>query len=269
MKTEIITLTPNMAKKLLETNKENNRPLKNANISTLKADIIAGRWKLNGESIKISENGKLIDGQHRCLAVISANIPIQTLIVYEVEESSFDTIDLGTIRTVSDLLAINGQKNTNIAAAIVTKYLMYNKIISDSRSIKSYFIPKSEPIKFYYENENLVKEVTCHVSKYYSKLRLYTKAEIGGTILYLHITKKHSLNTIISFFNQLFFYENIENDMIIQLRERLIKDGLCSRKMTNNNKYSLLIKTWNFYVTKKSTKLLKYDEAQEGKIEFL
>jgi len=65
MHTEVMTITPEIAIKMLSKN-TSNRPLNQKHIAFLVRDIKAGRWKLNGDAIRFGENA-LLDGQHRLL----------------------------------------------------------------------------------------------------------------------------------------------------------------------------------------------------------
>lgn len=62
--TDVVTLTPDMARLLLAANHEN-RVINKRAIQTYVDDIKSGRWALNGESIKVATDGSLNDGQQR------------------------------------------------------------------------------------------------------------------------------------------------------------------------------------------------------------
>src|SRR5690606_5321337 len=78
---EKIVLTPDTAVRLLERNTLN-RPLSDQHVKRIASQISAGKWRFNGDTIKLSECGDVLDGQHRLWAVIEAKKPVETLIVY-------------------------------------------------------------------------------------------------------------------------------------------------------------------------------------------
>lgn len=121
--TEIIKLTPEIAKELLSKNSDN-RPLSRSTVAKYTQAIKRGEWELNGEPIIIFSNGNIASGQHRCHAVINANLPIETLIVRNVDHNTFSSIDTGKSRNGSDVLAIRGEKNYTKLSAAVRSYLM-------------------------------------------------------------------------------------------------------------------------------------------------
>ena len=121
---EEIVLTPVRAELLLELN-EKNRPLRERAVETYRTDIVNGDWVLNGESIKVSRDGFLNDGQHRCHAVIRAGRNIRTLVTFGLERESRMTVDQGAVRTAGNFLAMGGQKNANHVAAVASFIWQY------------------------------------------------------------------------------------------------------------------------------------------------
>lgn len=101
--TEVVTLTPQMAHELLASN-SNNRSLRMREVERYARDIIAGNWQLTGEPIQVDWNGNLLNGQHRCNAVILANKPIQVFIIRGLNPASQAVIDVAVKRTAIDAL---------------------------------------------------------------------------------------------------------------------------------------------------------------------
>lgn len=83
-------------------------------------DIRSGRWNEDvsdiDQPLATDEYGRLIQGQHRCNAVIVAQKPIYTYIVRGVPESYYEYLDGGFARSTSTYLRV---KNANRIAAIV------------------------------------------------------------------------------------------------------------------------------------------------------
>lgn len=105
---QLITLTPELATQLLERN-QMNRPLKDRHVARIAKQIKEGKWKFNGDTIKLSDDEDVLDGQHRLWAVIEAKTPVQTLIVYGIAKDAFATIDtIRAQRTGSDIVALSG-----------------------------------------------------------------------------------------------------------------------------------------------------------------
>lgn len=110
------TLTVAIATLLLTRNDEN-RNKKRLGIEDLVHALRMGDWTENGETIKISKEGLMNDGQHRCEAVVRTGIPAPTLFAFGVTRESRKTVDLTHRRTPGDILKFNGVLNSNTVAA--------------------------------------------------------------------------------------------------------------------------------------------------------
>lgn len=105
---ERVTITPVMATELLEHN-SSNRPISDPHVHRIAAQIMAGKWRFNGDTIKVAEDEEVIDGQHRLWAVIEAKTSIDTVIVRGVEREAFATIDtIRRPRSGGDTLFLSG-----------------------------------------------------------------------------------------------------------------------------------------------------------------
>lgn len=124
----IITLTPEHATKLLEHNKSN-RPCSDSHVKRLAAQINEGKWRFNGDTIKITNDGEVMDGQHRLWAVIVTDTPIETVVVNGVEREAFSTIDtLRKPRSGGDVIALAGEgRYRNIIAAALAWLLRWQR----------------------------------------------------------------------------------------------------------------------------------------------
>jgi hypothetical protein len=89
IKMELKTITPEWAAQILAHNNTRNRAMSRAHVEMLANEIRRGAWDFTGDTIKLSPDGQLIDGQHRLAAVVKAGVSIQTLVV---EGVSFDVV---------------------------------------------------------------------------------------------------------------------------------------------------------------------------------
>jgi hypothetical protein len=115
--TEEITITPEIARRILELN-DNNRPVSAAYVEELANDIKHKRWAVNGETIIISKDGYLNDGQHRLMAIIAAGIPSTCLVVFGVDRDTRFTVDGGRIRRASTLMSMKAVGNATECASV-------------------------------------------------------------------------------------------------------------------------------------------------------
>src|SRR4051812_13609663 len=69
---EFIEVDPGLAEEWLDHN-DNNRSIRDRKVAAFKRDLLAGNWRNIGDPIRFDTNGKLVDGQHRLMALIHAN----------------------------------------------------------------------------------------------------------------------------------------------------------------------------------------------------
>jgi len=79
--------------------------------------MASGRWKLNGEAIKLDRNGLIIDGKHRLLACVESGVTFRTLVIRGLEPEVFSVLDIGKTRTAGDIMGIAGYKERSAIAS--------------------------------------------------------------------------------------------------------------------------------------------------------
>ena len=114
---KVETITPEIAKTMLGEN-VNNRRISRDNVNLFAREIRNGEWRFNGEAIKFGKDGRLLDGQHRLLAVIAADKPLTTLVIRGLEDETQQTMDSGKTRTLGDVLTLRGEKNSTQLASL-------------------------------------------------------------------------------------------------------------------------------------------------------
>lgn len=134
---EIVTLTPSMATALLAVNPDN-RTINQKTVEAFAADIVAGRWAFNGESIILADTGELNDGQHRCAAVVLAGQGIKTTLVAGVPREVRTTTDMGRQRTTGHFLHMHKVEKSNAVAAAAGMVFGYENglLIEQKENVK-------------------------------------------------------------------------------------------------------------------------------------
>jgi len=112
-------VTPVMAEQWMQKN-QHNRSFSKHVASKYVDDIRSGSFQgLNGESIKRSADGLLLDGQHRLSAIIQTQTTVRTLVVSGVQLEAQSTMDKGRKRSVASTLALAGEKNSGPLSALI------------------------------------------------------------------------------------------------------------------------------------------------------
>lgn len=120
---KIVTLSPEDAMHMLESN-ASNRPLNDQHVRRIARQIAEGKWRFNGDTIKISTGNDILDGQHRLWAIIEAKVPVETIVVRGIEPDAFATIDtLRKPRSGADVLALLGATHHRVVISTALQWL--------------------------------------------------------------------------------------------------------------------------------------------------
>lgn len=124
-----VEVTPEMANAIIDNMNDNNRPISENLVDKYCIDMDNGTWGIGESDICISKTYRLLNGQHRLLAVISHGKPIGFKFSFGYENSEFKNMDAGKKRTNAQKLVIGGitTKNATQVSALSTYLLEYMK----------------------------------------------------------------------------------------------------------------------------------------------
>ena len=108
--TEIMTITPSLAKEMLNLNFSTNRSISAPLVTRYSQLMKDGHWVVS-DPICFSTGKRLVNGQHRLHAVIKADKDIPFLVVFGLPDDSYLGFDQGKHRGVANLLSISGGVN--------------------------------------------------------------------------------------------------------------------------------------------------------------
>lgn len=236
---EIVTLTPVLASLLLEHNPIN-RPISKRNAADLAADIANKRFVFNGQSIVVSKNGILLDGQHRCQQVVCTGVSVEVVLVFGPEEEARFTIDTGKSKTVSNFLSMKGRSYTHALGAAVNYHLQWrgfnyiNYASSPNMPTKAAILIAADELRGI--DTSVEFTATCMKT-----LRAH------AVIAFCHYVfwKRSSREAADNFIQKLIDGDNLrKDDPIFFCRSRLLA---AKRGETANSKIELIFRAWNLH----------------------
>ena len=244
MKIEIKTITPDLAKQLLANNFQN-RKLNQYHLNTLISAMKAGNWKENGEAIKFSNTGKLLDGQHRLTAIAESNTAQELVIISELEDSVFDTIDTGKPRTNTDFLYIEQIPNAAVMSSILSYINVFEAGLDLTAGASKVVRTASLILERYKSNPDYYNSLASLAKRYYKVCSFLTPAEYG---LIYHVLAKKSSQCAEEFLDKLSTGTNLNaDDPIYVLRQRLFQYKTGKLNPSIKLKLGLVFVAWNFY----------------------
>lgn len=255
IKTEVTTITPQIAEKLLSRN-THNRNVSPTNYNKVMEAMTKGEWELNGEAIKIATDGKILDGQHRLLVAAENSLSFKTLIVYGLPNATQDTMDTGKSRSIGDVLRLNGIPAANETAGIATALVRMDKygVKAALHGSSGGYPVTSRQVLARCQAEPEITELNGLITQV---KKLGTGAVVPGLLYY--VFSGIDADDTEYFFKKLGSGDGLEiGSPILALRNALI--ALRGERGNSNRHYvaALFIKAWNKYRVGEQVKLLRF-----------
>lgn len=261
-----ISITPAIAKELLELNTDN-RPVKERTVLLYSEEMKAGNWKFNGDSIRFSKAGRLIDGQHRLMAIIKSGTTQIFNVQTGLDDDSFAVIDIGKNRSAGDVLAMAKYKSPSILAAAAKIIMAYDSgMLANNKNMQKHERTSHQDILNWLESKDTVVLSACvdKAGKYNRNAKLFAP---GTYAAFLYLFSRKNVQQAEEFFEKFSTGEGISSksdSSIYILRQKLI--NIQASKTMNfdvDHRYALLIKAWNLFRKKKEVKKLYWSTDEE------
>jgi len=245
-----VLMTPEIALMFLKKN-SNNRKVVSSRVAFYASQMLAGKWKLTMEPIKINPD-ELIDGQHRLLACIDAGVSFPTTIATGVPSDTFDVQDTGKQRSAGDAFTIKNINSPAIVAATISILSCYRK------SSVNFSINNALKLRLYelYGPEKIDLAVAMSAI-FYKHTRLMSRSCYSAFYYLCSLVDPEKTDL---FFKQLSTGEGLlSGSPVLTLRNKLIKELMRKSSLSPVFRYSLIIEAWNaFYLGKKLLRLQQY-----------
>ncbi len=237
-------ITPDKAAALLSRN-PTNRNIRPVKIVQMTSDLEAGRFVFNGESIIVSKDGLLNDGQHRLFACIKSGIAFDTILVVGADRETRYTIDTGSAKSAGDHLGIQGVHNSNTSAAIARMVLAW-RLGGEKSWVQRNRISSSQQIQMV-NSDPLVRRIAGWIDAQRSKFRNIINPSLVGFIYYLLAEKAPAEADI--FMDQLRLGAGLDaHSPIFLAREKLRQ-----HRMNDYQRIETVIRAWNHWCVSPTT----------------
>lgn len=245
--TEIVKITPEMATEWLGDNL-NNRPQRDRRVQMYVRDMQNGAWRLNGDAIRFSETGRLLDGQHRLKAIELSGVTIESVVIRGLPDEAQATMDRGAARGMADQLHLSGEKNATVLAALARRIVLWEA----GFIIRTKLTPTEAEMQDVINRHANIRHCTVYGANHRGDMRDVLPASHVAFGLWLLTQCGGEQATF--FFNRLSDgIELEEGSPIIALRRRLRKEHSIVGKYVNPNlNLALMVWAWNAYCRKRT-----------------
>lgn len=248
MQFTIEEVSPETARQYLERAGQNRR-LSMANVRRYATAMKAGYWQLNGETVKFSPSGELIDGQHRLRAVVEAGVPVRLAVIRGINGTAFETFDLGKGRTLTDVLSIYGYDNAAGLAAVIRSIYFYKRFGDpDSKLRPAQATPVAEFMDYFKASPNHDLMVTSTAKGLEYRVRGSFFSPRIASFLWVATTLAKP-ETAADFWTD-FGSADLQEGHPIQVFRRRIKNDMGMKgTMSAMSAFAIAVKCWNAYAT--------------------
>ena len=252
---KVETITPEIAKTMLGEN-VNNRRISRDNVNLFAREIRNGEWRFNGEAIKFSKDGRLLDGQHRLLAVIAADKPLTTLVIRGLEDETQQTMDSGKTRTL-------GEKNSTQLASLARAVYLADQLGMEAAAQNDLKPTRGEIISFIDQTPQLADVLAASRAFRSQSGDMLTSSMFASLWwTFAHI----DTDAADRFFMSLASGANLQaDDPILILRNTLMAQPHKAGRSTRDNRVriaALTIKAWNKWRKGKPLRQLKFSAGE-------
>lgn len=235
-------VTPSIARQWLGKRPDNQRVEKRGKITAYARDMKSGRWdELTAEFIKFDENGSLIDGQNRLLAVILADVSITFDVAHGLPSAAMLVLDSGAPRGAADAMKVSGVASRARGAAIVRWSILWDAGIYTGTGGRLH-PTNSEVVERYATDQGVYNAAASRATDCQNR-GLATGAS-AGVAYYLFSRIDHE--SAHGFFDQYVSGANLPvRSSILALRNRMARVHV--DRITRPEQLALFVRAWNAY----------------------
>lgn len=249
-------MTPERAASILKNQNSKNRNIRDRSVEKIAFDILAGKWRVTHQAIAFSNDGELLDGQHRLSAIVKANKAVHLYVKYGLDKECMDVIDSGNSRTASDTLRLRyDAKSSNIAAAAIKHYLLYHRYFKVvwSNPVKP---SHSEISEYYHENQEAVDRATELALTANRRFKKLGKTAIA-TVFLLACESRVDLGDYEKFVESLSKGTELSEDSPLAAYRNFLVNSRVDRIYKQQFEIANLIKCFNYWQDNKTVKVFK------------
>lgn len=122
----LMEVTPELAREWLDERNVKNRPIGDTTVRAYIRDILNDAWPFTGDPVRFSDDGALLDGQHRLTAMVKTETSMILLVISGLDKKTQEYMDGGRKRNAADALAMEDVPNYATVASVVKLALTWN-----------------------------------------------------------------------------------------------------------------------------------------------
>lgn len=261
---EDLLITPEMASSMIAksaaSGRKNYRKFDNLHARKLAQDMVEGRWRNNGDPVRVAVDGLIEDGQHRMSAIVQSGIPIRMIVYFDFDAEAIDVrlLDTGKGRNLGTHLAAAGLPNSSLIASTVKLALVYQRgEWATTENLPRHALRDSEC----HEYVEAWKETLIDCAALANRCRRVATVSLVGALLFVGCrgAKPSEREQAVEFVEKLANGSDLKlDDPVYSLRRRLM-DSRSSKfkRLTPYADRNLMTTGWNKHVSGKPCRIIQ------------
>lgn len=254
----LVKIDPETAKKMIAYVPHWQRDIQPTTTKRIARDLSAGDFQFNGDTIVITSDQEVSNGQHRLHACVASGVSFETLIVEGVAREAFPTYDGTPPRQLSVVLEMQGEQYCGMLAATLRRLAHYLR----EGIFGVATITNPEGLDLLSENPGLRR--SCAVAATAKDYRF------KAALAFLHFvisTRNDSHSRRVKaddFVEKIATGANLEpGHPVLALRSRMFADHAETGKLSERYMVAITINAWNAFLAGRKLKLAKWDEERQ------
>jgi hypothetical protein len=204
-------ITPAWAADVLATRNKGNRSINPRRVKKYVRDILAGNFHVINNGIGFYEDGSLADAQHRLSAIVEANQPVTSFVVFGLTRTAGKVIDDNRPRSDRDVATLSGLE---LSPSFVSSanYILEQIGIQYARSEKMDFYERHKEALTFASN-GITKRFVCRAPILAVVARAWYSADRGRLVDFMDVLETGKV------------LNGDEDEAAFQLREFAIKNS--------------------------------------------
>lgn len=259
---EVLAIDPAFAAELMKHKHPNQRGVRARHVEALARDMGDGRWRSTMDPLRLDEELRVIDGQHRLLAIIKSGTTQKFLVAILNDPEAFYAIDQGIVRSLNDIRTTLGKKviSRTISGAILLEHRGFSasrqqKLLSkeDTDRVLDAFPFMDEVVELY------------RVGK---KAKIYGVGSMAAAIAAMRVNKPEAMKFFSSVFSLTSLIDGVESPQAYVLYLFLQSSRQEGAGRTTGEHYILeaaykSLRAWNAYRKNEVLHRLQYSPGEK------
>ena len=216
MHSQVLEVTPELATAWMGKNTYN-RLISRHTVRKYASDMERNKWTLNHQGIAFGEDGVLVDGQHRLLAVIEAAKTVRMMVTWGADRTGIDEL---RVRSTQDVIKFGGMSDWITPKDIQTAKQMAVLFTNGNQKV---VISTTELVEFAEKNKAAIRFSGEH---FLTNKKAISTALVRASVA---VAYYHVSHECLSRFVDVLYtgvVQDPKESAVIRLREHLIQYGL-------------------------------------------